>query len=146
MKMQFFNLGAESFFSTRFYEEHYSLLIMFIFCLVLVTAILVFAFIFSENKSNPIKYSAYECGFDPYSNSRIKFNIRFYLIALLFVVFDIEVIFFLPWASEMSFFSSLSFNFFLDFFFELVISMFILWQVGAFDWDDEGEFGSLNNA
>jgi len=40
----------------------------------------------------------------------------------------------------------LSFNFFLDFFFELVISMFILWQVGAFDWDDEGEFGSLNNA
>jgi NADH-quinone oxidoreductase subunit A len=141
MKSEFFNLDTY-FFGSRFYEEHYSFFIMLGLCLLIASAIVIFAFIFSENKSNTIKYSAYECGFDPYSNSRIKFNIRFYLIALLFVVFDIEVIFFLPFASELSFFNSLGLNLFLDFFIELVVSMFVLWQVGAFDWDESGEFGS----
>jgi NADH-quinone oxidoreductase subunit A len=81
------------------------------------------------------KLSTYECGYEPYDNSRHIFNIRFFLIAILFVIFDIEILFLIPWCITISKLNLLSFWSAIDFIFELGIGFFYVWYNNSLDWE-----------
>jgi NADH-quinone oxidoreductase subunit A len=81
------------------------------------------------------KTSAYECGFDPYEDARNVFDIRFYLVAILFIIFDLEAVYFFPWCMSLSLLSGDSLWGMVDFIFELGIGLIYAWEVGALEWD-----------
>jgi NADH-quinone oxidoreductase subunit A len=81
------------------------------------------------------KLSTYECGFEPYEDSRNKSNIRFYIVAILFILFDIEIIFLLPWCVSISQLNLLGFWSMIEFLVELGIGFLYVWSVGAIEWD-----------
>ena len=93
-------------------------------------------FLFSSNSSTyPEKLSAYECGFDPFGDARSRFDIRFYLVSILFIIFDLEVTFFCPWAvppNKIDLFGSWSMMAFLLI---LTIGFLYEWKRGALDWE-----------
>lgn len=91
--------------------NYYSLLV--IFCLVAFISLLVFAlsFVFFFQSVNDEKNSIYECGFVPFGDARNKFEVKFYLVSILFIVFDLEIAFLLPCAMAVSKFDRLSFSF-----------------------------------
>ena len=88
-------------------------------------------------KSNPDneKLSTYECGFEPFENARVKFDIRFYLVAILFIIFDLEVAFLFPWAitlGKIGVFGYVSMMIFLT---VLTVGFVYEWKKGALEWD-----------
>ncbi len=97
--------------------------------------IILLSFFVSTSNPDTEKVSAYECGFDPYEDARTTFDIRFYLIAILFLIFDLETVYFLPWSLNISFFSSSSFFIMLDFIFELIVCFFYACLIGALEWE-----------
>ncbi len=115
--------------------EFFFLSLFFIFCFFLSVLILAFSFLVSINNPDTEKVSAYECGFDPYEDARITLDIRFYIIAILFLIFDLETIYFLPWSLNLSFFSNFSFIAMLDFIFEILFGFIYAWIVGALEWE-----------
>ena len=93
------------------------------------------SFIISQSNPYSEKLSPYECGFDPFDNARNQFEVRFYLVAILFLIFDLEASFLFPWASNLSSINSFGFWVIFDFFFELVVGLIYVWSIGAFNWD-----------
>ena len=94
-------------------------------------------FIVPKTYSDLEKFAPYECGFDPFFDSRTKFNVKFYLISILFIIFDLEITFLFPWAlSAFSFNNCSYYNFFSIVFFLTILSLgfFYEWQAGALDW------------
>ena len=81
--------------------EFFYILVYFIFATFLSLLILTLSFVFSIRKTDPEKLSAYECGFDPFDDARNCFDIRFYLVAILFIIFDLEVTFLFPWVVSL---------------------------------------------
>jgi NADH-quinone oxidoreductase subunit A len=112
--------------------------IFYYLVLVLILSIvLVFVSIFLVPRNyDAEKNSAYECGFHPFNDTRAKFDVRFYLVAILFIVFDLEVVFLLPWVSTFSvntgFFEYFSITLFLVI---LLVGFYYEWQKGALDWE-----------
>ena len=84
------------------FHEYYSILIFI--CISLLLAFIIFgaSYFLSFSKADNEKLSSYECGFDPYEDARNAFDVRFYLVAILFLLFDIETIFLFPWAMTLS--------------------------------------------
>ena len=80
------------------------------------------------------KISVYECGFEPYEDARNTFDVRFYLVGLLFIIFDLETVFLLPWPFMDSVFDEKSVWILIDFFLELLIGYYYAWSIGAFEW------------
>lgn len=82
------------------------------------------------------KSSAYECGFDPYDDARTRFDVRFYLVAILFIVFDLEASFLFPWCVSLGNLGSNGLGFWsmVDFLGELTIGFVYAWKVGALEW------------
>ena len=81
------------------------------------------------------KNSPYECGFEAFEDSRSKFDVRFYLVAILFIIFDLEIAFFMPWALVLDQLGTFGLLAMLIFMLELVIGFFYLWKKGALEWD-----------
>lgn len=79
-----------------FYSEISSLGLLFVVAVILAIIIISFSFLASNSNPDFEKVSAYECGFDPYEDARNVFDVRFYLIAILFIVFDLEAVYFFP--------------------------------------------------
>jgi len=79
-----------------------SLLLFFIFCVVLSGIIFLLSFLFSAKADDAEKLTAYECGFNPFDDSRAEFDIRFYIVAILFLVFDLEISFLFPFSVSLS--------------------------------------------
>jgi NADH-quinone oxidoreductase subunit A len=89
----------------------------------------------SPNRPDPQKLSPYECGFEAFEDARMKFDVRYYLIAILFILFDLEIAFLFPWAvvlPEIGFFGFASMMVFL---FILVIGFVYEWKKGALEWE-----------
>jgi NADH-quinone oxidoreductase subunit A len=80
------------------------------------------------------KLSSYECGFEPYEDARHQFDIKFYLIAILFVIFDIETMFLLPWTVCLAQLNSLGFWSMVDFVLELGVGFVYIWYIGGLEW------------
>jgi NADH:ubiquinone oxidoreductase subunit 3 (subunit A) len=94
-----------------------------------------FLFHSSPTGSDPEKLSAYECGFDPFDDARNRFDVRFYLVSILFIIFDLEVTFLFPWAVSLK---SISWNGFwsmMIFLFILTIGFVYEWMKGGLDWE-----------
>ena len=96
---------------------------------------MIMAKLFGRSLPDKQKLSQYECGFDPFDSSRIKFDVRYYLVAILFIIFDLEVAFLFPWSitfDTMDGFSFYSMMFFLG---VLTIGFVYEWCKGALEWN-----------
>ena len=80
------------------------------------------------------KISAYECGFNPFFETRTPFDVKYYIVALLFIIFDLEVIFLFPWISVLKFLGFLGYFSVLIFLVILILGFFYEWLKGALDW------------
>ena|SRR5687768_7199589 len=103
--------------------------------LVLMTAGLVIGRLQARAKNDAQKTSPYECGFEAFEDSRMKFDVRYYLVAILFIVFDLEIAFLFPWAvvlDSIGVFGLVSMGIFL---FILVVGFIYEWKKGALEWD-----------
>jgi NADH-quinone oxidoreductase subunit A len=102
---------------------------------VIGLALLIAPFIVAFKQPDPEKLSAYECGFNAFDDARMKFDVRFYLVAILFIIFDLEVSFMFPWAvafGELGLFGFWSMMVFLG---VLTIGFIYEWRKGALEWD-----------
>ena len=98
-------------------------------------ALLVAPFVVAYKNPDPEKLSAYECGFDAFDDARMKFDIRFYLVAILFIIFDLEVAFLFPWAvafGDIGWYGFWSMMIFLG---VLTVGYIYEWRKGALEWD-----------
>ena len=104
-------------------------------CIVIGLSLLIAPFIVAYKAPDAEKLSAYECGFNAFDDSRMKFDVRFYLVAILFIIFDLEVAFLFPWAvsfGELGWFGFWSMMIFLS---VLTIGFIYEWKKGALEWD-----------
>ena len=116
-------------------KDYFALFIMLVIAVLLTIVILAFSFFLARQNPDSEKLTAYECGFEPYEDSRHIFDVRFCVIAILFVIFDIEMLFLIPWSISVSKLSFLGFWSMIDFLFELGIGFFYVWYVNALDWE-----------
>ena len=119
----------------EFLQEYFPIILFLIIALGLSCAFVVINFILSPKNPDPEKLSAYECGFEPFEDSRMEFDVRFYLVAILFIIFDLEAVYFFPWSVSLSFLSLDSFWGMIDFILELVVGFIYAWEVGALEWE-----------
>jgi NADH-quinone oxidoreductase subunit A len=118
-----------------FNEEYIPILSMLFLAAVLSLIILAASFFLSVQKPDTEKLSAYECGFDPYEDARNAFDVRFYIVAILFIIFDLEAIFLFPFVISISYTNSMGFWVMLDFLAELIIGFLYAWKIGSLEWD-----------
>lgn len=81
---------------TIIYSEYFAILLFILVSVILSTIVFGLSYIITNRDNNPEKLSAYECGFNPFDDARNKFDVRFYIVAILFIVFDLEVTFLCP--------------------------------------------------
>ena len=118
------------------YLTRYFPILLFIFiALAFGVVTLVISYFVQPKYPEPEKLSAYECGFNPFNDSRMKFDVRFYLVSLLFIVFDLEVAFLFPWAVVFKDVGVAGFWAMMLFLVELAIGFVYLWRKGALEWD-----------
>jgi NADH-quinone oxidoreductase subunit A len=98
---------------------------------VLVAASLLLA----RQRPYPEKVSAYECGFEPFSDARRRFDVRYYLVAILFIIFDLEVAFLFPWAVSLKRLAAFGFWSMMLFLFVLTVGFVYEWRKGALEWE-----------
>ena len=118
-----------------FLKDYLSIIIFLFVALSLSIGFVVLNFLFSPKKPDPEKLSAYECGFEAFSDSRMEFDVRFYLVAILFIIFDLEIAFLFPWAISLGNLGPLGFWSMMIFLFILTIGFIYEWKKGALDWD-----------
>ncbi|KAF8818986.1 NADH-quinone oxidoreductase subunit A [Rickettsia endosymbiont of Cardiosporidium cionae] len=87
-----------------------------------------------EDTDNTDKLASYECGFDPFDDTRTKFDVRFYLVAILFIIFDLEIMFLIPWAMNLKSIGSTGFYSMMFFLMILTIGFVYEWKKGALEW------------
>ena len=119
----------------EFLNNYLTIIIFLVIALILSFGFLILNFAFSPKNPDPEKLSAYECGFEPFNDSRMEFDIRFYLVAILFIIFDLEIAFLFPWAitlGNIGYFGFFSMMLFLSI---LTIGFIYEWKKGALDWE-----------
>ncbi len=92
-------------------------------------------FLFGPRRPDSEKISAYECGFEPFSDARAKFDVRYYLVAILFIVFDLEIAFLFPWAVSLGSIGTVGLVAMGFFLLILVVGFVYEWKKGALEWD-----------
>jgi NADH-quinone oxidoreductase subunit A len=118
-----------------FYQEYFSIWTALFVSVVLSIIIFFASYLLAIQNPDTEKLSSYECGFDPYEDARNTFDVRFYLVAILFIVFDLEAVFFFPWAISLSHLSSWGFWTMIDFIIELGLGFLYAWKIGALEWE-----------
>jgi NADH-quinone oxidoreductase subunit A len=93
------------------------------------------SFLLAPKKPDPEKNSAYECGFPAFDDARMKFDVRFYLVSILFIIFDLEVAFLFPWAISLGEIGVAGFWSMMLFLFVLTIGFLYEWRRGALEWE-----------
>jgi len=102
---------------------------------IIATALLVAPFLLAPSKPDPEKLSAYECGFNAFDDARMKFDVRFYLVAILFIIFDLEVAFLFPWAITLGTIGVFGFWSMVVFLSVLTVGFIYEWKKGALEWE-----------
>ena len=119
----------------NFLEDYLSIIIFVFVALLLSVGFIVLNYLFSPKKPDPEKLSAYECGFEAFSDSRMEFDIRFYLVAILFIIFDLEIAFLFPWAISLGKIGLFGFISMMIFLLILTVGFIYEWKKGALDWE-----------
>ena len=117
------------------YIEYKNIFTFLLINLLLSIIIYSASFLLIKRKSDVEKLTAYECGFNPYEDARKIFDVRFYLIAMLFIIFDLETVFIIPWVSTLEYNHSFSFWLMVEFLTELIVGYIYIWYIGAFEWN-----------
>lgn len=91
--------------------------------------------VLAPHRPDSQKTSAYECGFEAFEDARMKFDVRYYLIAILFILFDLETAFFFPWAVSVKELGWTGFLVMLAFILEFAVGFWYIWKKGALDWE-----------
>ena len=99
-------------------------------CLIMIAS-----FIVAKQNPDDQKLSPYECGFDAFEDTRSQFDVRFYLVAILFIIFDLEIAFLFPWAVSLGNIGLMGFSSMMIFLFILTIGFIYEWKKGALDWE-----------
>ena len=115
--------------------EYLPILLFLIIATVLSVVVMSLSFLLSPKKPNDEKLSPYECGFEPFDDARTKFDIRFYLVALLFIIFDLEVVFLFPWAISLENIGIFGYLSMMIFLIILTIGFIYEWKKGALEWE-----------
>ena len=118
-----------------FFSEFSKIWIFILLSSFLAAIIFTASLWFSTNNPDSEKLSVYECGFDPYEDARNVFDVRFYLVAILFIIFDLEIAFLFPWAISLGNIGLLGFSSMMIFLFILTIGFIYEWKKGALDWE-----------
>ena len=121
--------------SLEFLNNYLTIIIFLVIALLFSLGFLILNFAFSPKNPDPEKLSAYECGFEPFNDSRMEFDIRFYLVAILFIIFDLEIAFLFPWAITLGNIGIFGFFSMMLFLFILTIGFIYEWKKGALDWE-----------
>ena len=104
-------------------------------CLILAILLFFLSYLFAKQSPYSEKLIAYECGFNPYDNARKVFDIRFYIVAILFLIFDLETALLFPWVASLKSSSAMGYWCGFEFMFELVIGYIYIWNKGALEWE-----------
>ena len=116
-------------------QDYLPLVIFIAVALALGLALLIAPFLIAYKQPDPEKLSAYECGFNAFDDARMKFDVRFYLVAILFIIFDLEVTFLFPWAVVYGQLGIYGFWSMMVFLAVLTIGFIYEWKKGALEWD-----------
>jgi NADH-quinone oxidoreductase subunit A len=115
--------------------DYLPLVIFIAVALAISLAILLVPFLVAYKRPDPEKLSAYECGFNAFDDARMQFDVRFYLVAILFIIFDLEVSFLFPWAVAFGDLGVYGFWSMMIFLAVLTIGFIYEWKKGALEWD-----------
>ena len=119
----------------NFLSDYLSIIIFLFIALFLSIGFIVANFLASPKNPDPEKLSAYECGFEEFENARIPFDVRYYLVAILFIIFDLEIAFLFPWAIALNYIGPSGLISMVVFLNVLVIGFIYEWNKGALEWD-----------
>ena len=133
--LEYIKILYKQFMLIEFLNNYFSIIIFLFLSLGLSLGFVVLNFILSPKNPDPEKLSAYECGFEPLSDSRMEFDVRFYLVAILFIIFDLEIAFLFPWAISLGSIGIVGFISMMIFLFILTIGFIYEWKKGALDWE-----------
>jgi NADH-quinone oxidoreductase subunit A len=115
--------------------EYFPILVFLVIALGLGVVLLTAGGILGPRESSSQKASPYECGFEAFEDTRSKFDVRYYLVAILFIIFDLEIAFFVPWAlvlDDLGVFGLVAMTIFVA---ELIVGFFFVWKKGALEWE-----------
>ena len=121
--------------ATQLLAQYLPIVVFLAIAMGLAAVIVLASFIVAKQKPDAEKNSAYECGFEPFGNARSKFDVRFYLVSILFIIFDLEVMFLFPWSitlGQIGFYGFWSMMVFLG---VLTVGFIYEWRKGALDWE-----------
>ena len=110
-------------------------LVFLLVAAVLGAALVTLGFTFGRGSKDAEKLSPYECGFEPFEDTRMKFDVRYYLVAILFIVFDLEIAFLFPWAVALGTIGKVGLVAMAIFLAILVVGFIYEWKKGALEWD-----------
>ena len=115
--------------------QYLPILIFLCVSAVIGVALVILGNVLGPRRPNSEKLSPYECGFEAFEDSRSRFDVRYYLVAILFIIFDLEITFFLPWALALDKLGMFGVAAMFVFVIELVIGYFVIWKRGALEWE-----------
>lgn len=116
-------------------EQYFPILIFLGVSVVIAIAVLAIGFALGPNRPDAEKGSPYECGFEAFEDARMKFDVRYYLVAILFIIFDLEIAFLFPWAVVLEEIGWFGFNAMVIFLAILVVGFIYEWKKGALEWE-----------
>ena len=118
-----------------FLQDYFSIILFLVIAILLSIGFITLNFMLSPKNPDPEKLSPYECGFEPFNDSRMEFDVRFYLVAILFIIFDLEIAFLFPWAISLGSLGALGFWSMMIFLGILTIGFIYEWKKGALEWE-----------
>ena len=118
-----------------FLSDYFSIILFLFISIMLSFGFVLANFLAAPSNPDPEKLSAYECGFEAFDDSRMEFDVRFYLVAILFIIFDLEIAFLFPWAITLGNIGALGFWSMMIFLSVLTIGFIYEWKKGALEWE-----------
>ena len=119
----------------NFLSDYFSIILFLFIAIALSFGFILANFLAAPSNPDPEKLSAYECGFEAFDDSRMEFDVRFYLVAILFIIFDLEIAFLCPWAISLGNIGALGFWSMMIFLSVLTIGFIYEWKKGALEWE-----------
>ena len=115
--------------------EYFPILVFLGVSTMLGVVLLGLGSLLGPSRPNSEKNSPYECGFEAFEDTRSKFDVRYYLVAILFIIFDLEIAYFIPWALALDTLGAFGLVAMIVFVLELVIGFYFVWKKGALEWE-----------
>jgi len=116
-------------------RDYFPILVFLAIAGAISAAMVAASFVVARQRPDVAKLSSYECGFEPFDDARIRFDVRYYLVAILFIIFDLEVAFLFPWAVALADLGTFGFWSMFVFLAVLTIGFIYEWKKGALEWE-----------